>query len=421
MSRTEEQKRRRYLLRVLAQRGPMTLADVQNAVQRTNFATPRRLAALERFGHVQHDADTDTYEITQRGLMRIGKKSNPKNSGAGVGPGSSAPAPVLHIDREVDRLTVEMYGPGALALEVVKSEPDLWESLARALEDGLTPPDLLNVPPRKRMALVEDALAQWSLTTKNGPCQVCGTRVAQHGWDRWSYADAPTEPTFHTRENGPSPLCAWCAEFLASHNMLELRESVGNAIAGTFGIAAGGAGALRYASPKIIPLASEVGIFSATPWGHITGSAAMVAAIQAVAAARVHPSRFVRTAAQRADIRVPGIETPLHPGLRKRREYVPPTVIRSGPSYLQKVSAAERRHDEERAEFLRRVPPAYLPGGRPQTEAESIEWFSMLERQRRELVAIDRQHPTFGDGRPRPKRGQLNPLPLDRASSRAAR
>lgn len=398
--RTEEAKRRRAILRLLDTHGPMTRGEVQS-LHFLRYGPVGPMAALERFGAVRHDPATDTYTITDRGLMRIGRKTtNTTNTGAGV-QATAAPAPVTSIEDKTDEMVLFMEGDAGLALHAVRHEADLWTHLNDALHAGMVPPSLLEVPRRRRIQFVEDYLLNWAKQIAGGPCQICGTRTAQPGYDSFSYAyDDPADPTFYTRQAGPSPLCRWCAEYTSAHSLVELREQVGNAVAGTFGVTAGGAGNLKYASPKLVPLASEVSTYSAKPWGHITGNAVLVRAIEMIAEQRTHPARFVRTQAQRDQVRVPGIDTPVHaaPVYSSRG---PVTILRSPePSYRDLVLALERRHMDERTAFLAANPRVHGNRGEEMEWPAADQWTALLAKQHAKEFAVHKAHPNGVDGRP---------------------
>jgi hypothetical protein len=402
---TDERSNRKRILRYLEVHSAATRAEIEHALRMPYGPTVTRLANLERFGHIRYDHQTDTYRLTQGAALR---RKNKRTKITGAAGSSPVPAAPVSIEDQRERIILDMEGPAGLALHLTRDEPDLWEALSAALDSGMSAPALIDLPRRKRIGAVEDALAAWQAKT-GGPCGCCGTIVAQPGYAARSYADPEDEPGFVVR--GDRTMCDWCADYLQANdgNMLLLRERVGNAIAGTFGVTAGGAGTLRFASPRIIPLAEEVGVYGTRPWSHITSSPALVGAIRRLAELRVHPSRRVRTVAQRDSVAVPGIDTPIHTAATRQASQ-PPTILRDGTSYREQDRALVRRHMDERAAFLDKHPrPAVddivgspdifdLDWQSPWSAAD--QWTQLLDRQHQETIALAKQHP-FLDGRKR--------------------
>ena len=412
MTESYERKRRRNLLRTLDRLGPLTPEEAQAAIQRNNFATPQRLHALALSGLVTLDPTTNSYEITEAGMARLGRgKKNaahtstlaaggPTTSVAGAHPGAG-----VSIDAQIADLVYEMDGAEALAREVVRGEEDLPAALDTALKQGMLCPDLGSVPRRNRVRVIEEAIAAWGIRIASGPCDFCGVIAPPaKGYAARGYLSSDETGFVKRAIDGEQRTgCSFCMEYLQANenSLVLLREHIGNAVAGTRGVPMApvvppgeeykGAGALRYAYPQFVPLFFEVGgEASLSPWAHIVENPALVGAIQQ--RADDTDARRIRTVGQRDNAAVPGIVPPIHPP-RAKRTIVPPTFIPGSPTlHRNAIRAAEKRHSVEQAEFTHKNPPGHAPGGAPWTAEQKADHRAMLVRQCDELRAIDEEY-----------------------------
>jgi len=237
------------------------------------------LNALVRKGLASYDVTANRWNITEEGAMRFrSTKNSPaaapnrnqsgdrrdlnggggSNSGAGATHPASAPASTATTEAEA--LLVEM-DPHALAFRAVREEADLHERLTAAIADGLPPLDLLDVPRRKRLVAVEDALDGWEKSTIGGPCSVCGTVSARAGYIAQGSMVEPSRPSFI---NGR---CLWCHEALRHITADRLRSMMLGALVGLKNLNGTNAGVPFYSElkerlPDLRP--------STEPWGYIS-------------------------------------------------------------------------------------------------------------------------------------------------------
>lgn len=423
MTRAEyDRNRRRHILRLIASRGPLTRAEVQAAMGLEYGGTVRHMTSLERFGHLAYDPESNTFNITNRGLMRMSRRNkNSPATGSGinrvdragvVGP-TRGGGPVVNLADAEERLVWEFAqdedgtGDAALLLHILRDEVALWERAKVALAVGWPAPPMRDVPRYRRLQEVERSLDAWDQDTHPDGCSYCGTvKRPTSGYAPHSYLDNDVA-AFHERKDG-TIACRWCQEALAARGADGLRRMVFNAVAGVVG----SSGVFGTKSAAAIPFAHELGTArSVEPWSHLTDTHRT--AMRSAATQFVHPAHRIRTVGQRDAAAIPGLEPPIHYA-PTRPDYVPPNTLSAGPSYREKIRAAEKRHDAAQQQFKQTHPPAYLPGGAPWSDEVATKWFALLETQRRELVRIDKEHATFGDGRPRPDRPHLNPLAVGR-------
>lgn len=210
-------------------------------------------------------------------------------------------ASVANLERAREALILDVEGPLAFALWAMeKVDPDLYEGLALAAEQGMVVPDLIDVPRYRRVQVVADAVEAHQKRQIGGPCGACGAVVPPRV--HWSGAGYLTseEPSFHSRKgtnDGIEALCSWCHDYLgAGHTLNDLREMVGNAIGGV--AASPGPGfRYRFAHRSLVPLFAEVeGAQPGLPWAHITP--VQRRAIEMLVTKTVHPRRLILTAAE---------------------------------------------------------------------------------------------------------------------------
>lgn len=367
------------------------------------------LASLESLGLAAYDPRTLSWTITAEGrtAMRFPKKNNPQNSPAagpsdptsgggtntGAGAGSSpAPAPVS-LTAERDRIVLEFHGPGAFALDVVRDEPDLYERLAQAMEDGLPAPSVIDLPRRRRIVAIEEALDAWASSTSGGPCAWCGSRTPGAGIGR-GYLD--NSPGFTARHDG-RVACAWCSDYLNAHSEDDLRAAVFRAVVGVQFTPT-----ITAAVRASIPFASESGLYGTVPWSHLTD--AQRGALRLAAYKVVHPSRFVRTEGMAESLSIPGIAAPVHtaetvpsrPAVNTVRTTPTPAEVKAGDKRREQAQRAERlaaldaEHAAERAAYLAKFPRTFDGTEREWEGAEG--WTALLARQRDAASALGRRH-----------------------------
>lgn len=386
----------RRVLRAIADLGAVTPEELRIHLDTPDYgAVLATITRLERQELLHYSTATHGYELTEKATMRRrnrtknlqdspaaagsssvqsaalvyvggGGATSPKaTSGGADGSSTTSPAEdgtfaattagdVVDLFARLEQEILDFDGPAEFAKFACRDEPDLWERLTEALStNAFDVPLVADLPARRRVAAIEDALDAFDKARIGGPCSCCGavvpprTRFVSGG-----YLDSE-EPSFHIskRNDGVTALCSFCHDYLASgHTIDDLREKVANAIAGVAG--APGEGSLfKFAFKSLVPMFHETGeIQGGQPWGHLT--AVHRRAVELRAEAVVHPSRYIFTegAAQRASL--PGIEARVH-AVPERGDYVAPVILRpEGRTPAEEATAMDRWHTSERAAFL---------------------------------------------------------------------
>lgn len=223
--------------------------------------------------------------------MRITRRSKPPIVRGPVLPEPTPTMPDTTLLREeLTRVLVEEA-----------EDPVLLKKFRQATEAGMPVPDLHDVPKYKRLQAIDDAVDNYLALVAGGPCSYCGSR-------RPRYAPGQSEEPRFTTSAGTLRACEWCADAVSDGGADHLRERVGNAAIGVWGLPPGGS-FYRFASPELVPFFHEVGGGDGTPWSHITQDAHRLQKLRVQAFAKVHPSRFCRTQGDCTRVAVPGIVT----------------------------------------------------------------------------------------------------------------
>ncbi len=428
--------RRLRVLRVIEELGPLSAEEVRLFLgQPEPGSIVAELTSLERQGLLFYSFTTQRYRLTKKAHMRR-KKDRPTDSptadtstirigdaasggeqdpalvvGAGSTPteagaaSSPAPASVASLERAREALILDFEGPLGFALWVLRNEPDLYEGLALAAEQGMAVPDLIEVPRYRRAALVAEAVETHESRKAGGPCGACGAVVAPRSrWASGGYLSSE-EPAFHPRKasggDGIAALCSWCHDFLGEgHTLDELREKVGNAIGGV--AASPGPGFhYRFAFRSLIPFFAETtGVAPGLPWAHITE--VQRRAIEMLTEKTVHPRRLITTDGEADRASLPGLPARVHPAPH-RGECVAPVVLRpEGLTAREEAEAMERSHAAERAQYLDEHPRAFDHQGREVPWAGADGWTALLDRHDRERKTPSLWRDRVGDVTPPP-------------------